>query len=78
MSAKEIIESQMNDMRHEIADANHQVGRIEECLEQMQKILEKFEATDVDGDKCRYCCTRQQKMDINGLIFDMTSACRRV
>jgi hypothetical protein len=39
MSAKEIIESQMTGMRHEIAEANKQVGRIAELADEMHKIL---------------------------------------
>jgi len=39
MSAKEIIESQMTEMRNEIAEANKQVGRIAELADEMHKIL---------------------------------------
>jgi len=38
---KEIIESQMNDMRKELADMHTNVGRIMECLDNMGEILDR-------------------------------------
>lgn len=39
--AKEIIESQMNDMRTELADIHMNVGRILECLDTMSEVLDR-------------------------------------
>jgi hypothetical protein len=51
---KEIIESQMNDMRKELADMHTNVGRILECLDNMSEMLDRgvksgLTPSDVDG-----------------------------
>jgi prefoldin subunit 5 len=74
MSAKEIIESQMTEMRNQIAEVNKQVGRIETCTDILGKILDKFEETDADS--VHY--TRQQKHAMNELLVAIRSACKRV
>lgn len=51
---KEIIESQMNDMRKELADMHTNVGRIMECLDTMREILligETELLTQIDVEK---------------------------
>lgn len=78
MSAQEIIESQMNDMRREIAEANKQIGRIEECLELFAGPFTKFEVTDDESIGYRYCYTNEQRSLMSNLLLEMRNACKRV
>jgi hypothetical protein len=67
MSAKEIIESQMTEMRNEIAETNKQVGRISELADEMHTILSRNPVISPED------YSRLQEIQV--LIY---SACKRV
>ena len=75
MSSKEIIESQMTEMRNKIAEDNKQVGQIVACLDIMGKIVDKFSDGAGDG---QYVYTQQQYSSMIRLLHLMSTACKRV